>query len=93
MEAEARELKSKVLKPLQAEFEALEAKIAELEATQASLTKKLSDPAIVNDGSRFRQTTNEVEKTAKALETSYFRWGQLSDEIEKLNNKLGITGV
>jgi ATP-binding cassette subfamily F protein 3 len=90
IEAEQREIRSKVLKPLEAEFEALEAKIAELEGAQATLTTQLSNESVVNDPARFREVTNAVDKLAKSLETSYSRWGALSEEIERLRVKLGI---
>ena len=90
IEAEARELKSKVLKPLEAEFTVLEAKIAELEAAQATLTQQLSSEAVLENPGKLREVTNAVDKLAKSLETSYYRWGQLSDEIEKVKVKLGI---
>ena len=91
LDAEAREMKSKVLKPLEADFEALEKKIAELEGAQATLTQQLSTEAVTNDAAKLREVTNAVEKIAKALEASYFRWGELSDEIDKVKEKLGIT--
>ncbi len=91
LEAEAREMKSKVLKPLEAEFEALEKKIADLEGSQSTLTQLLSSEAVTNDPAKLREVTNAVEKIAKALESSYFRWGELSDEIDKVKAKLGIT--
>ncbi|MFT3991416.1 MAG: ABC-F family ATP-binding cassette domain-containing protein [Luteolibacter sp.] len=87
-EAEAREIRSKVLRPLETEFEALEAKIAELETSQAKLTADLSDDAVSSDAAKLREVTNAVEKTTKALEHSYSRWGELSDEIEKVKAKL-----
>jgi ATP-binding cassette subfamily F protein 3 len=90
IEAEAREIKSKVLKPLEVEFAALEVKIAETEAAQATLTQQLSSPAVINDPSKLREVSNAVEKLAKSLETSYSRWGALSEEIERLRTKLGI---
>jgi ATP-binding cassette subfamily F protein 3 len=90
IEAEARELKSKVLKPLEAEFTVLEAKIAELEAAQATLTQQLSSETVLENPGKLREVTNAVDKLAKSLETSYYRWGQLSDEIEKVKVKLGI---
>ena len=90
IEAEAREIKSKVLKPLEAEFEALETKIAELEGAQATLTQQLAGEAVANDPRKFREVSNAVDKLAKALEASYYRWGELSDEIEKVKAKLGI---
>ncbi|WAC21920.1 ABC-F family ATP-binding cassette domain-containing protein [Luteolibacter sp. SL250] len=88
-EAEARELRSKVLKPLETEFEALEIKIAELESEQAKLTEKLSDPAVSGDPTAFRNATNDVAKVGSALETSYSRWGALSEEIDRTKARLG----
>jgi ATP-binding cassette subfamily F protein 3 len=88
LEAEARELRSKVLKPLEAEFESLETKIAQLEKSQSEGTAKLSDPAIVSDADQFRSVSNEVAKIAAALETSYSRWGALSEEIERIKARI-----
>ena len=90
LEAEQREMKSKVLKPLEAEFESVEAKIAELEGAQATLTKQLSSDDVTGEPAKLREVTNAVDKVAKALESNYYRWGQLSDEIEKVKAKLGI---
>jgi ATP-binding cassette subfamily F protein 3 len=89
IEAEAREIKSKVLKPLETEFSALEIKIAELEAAQTTLTQQLSSEAVANNPGKLREVTNAVEKLAKSLETSYSRWGALSEEIDRLRTKLG----
>jgi ATP-binding cassette subfamily F protein 3 len=89
IEAEAREIKSKVLKPLETEFSALEIKIAELEAAQTTLTQQLSSEAVANNSGKLREVTNAVEKLAKSLETSYSRWGALSEEIDRLRTKLG----
>ena len=50
---------------IEAEFEALEIKIAELEGAQSTLTAQLSNDAVVNDPAKFRETTNAVEKLAK----------------------------
>jgi ATP-binding cassette subfamily F protein 3 len=90
IEAEQREIRSKVLKPLETEFAALEIKIAELEGAQATLTQQLSSEEVGNNPGKLREVTNAVDKLAKALETSYSRWGALSEEIERLRAKLGI---
>jgi ATP-binding cassette subfamily F protein 3 len=89
IEAEARELRSKVLKPLEAEFETLETKISEMEAAQATLTAGLSSPELAADSERFRQATNAVAKLTDSLEKAYTRWGALSEEIERTRAKLG----
>ncbi len=89
-EAEARETRNKVLKPLENELEALEAKIAEFESAQATLTAALSNPEIAADPDKFREATHAVATITTKLENSYSRWGELSDEIEKVKAKLGI---
>jgi ATP-binding cassette subfamily F protein 3 len=90
IEAEQREIRSKVLKPLETEFTALEAKIAELEGAQATLTQQLSSEEVSNNSGKLREVTNAVDKLAKSLEVSYTRWGALSEEIERIRVKLGI---
>jgi ATP-binding cassette subfamily F protein 3 len=90
IEAEQREIRSKVLKPLEAEFTILEVKIAELEAAQATLTAQLSSEQTSNNPGKLREVTNAVDKLAKSLEVSYTRWGALSEEIERLRTKHGI---
>jgi ATP-binding cassette subfamily F protein 3 len=91
-EAEAREMRNKLLKPLENELETLEKKIAELEAAQATLTAALSSEETAADPEKLRETSNAVSKITTALENSYSRWGELSDEIEKVREKLGIEG-
>jgi ATP-binding cassette subfamily F protein 3 len=88
IEAEARELRSKVLKPLEAEFASVEAKIAELEAAQATLTAGLSSPDLAADADKFRQATQAVAKITDALEKAYSRWGALSEEIDRMKARL-----
>lgn len=90
IEAEQREIKSKVLKPLETEFAALEIKIAEQEATQSKLTQQLSSSEVTENPGKLREVSNAVDKIAKALETSYSRWGALSEEIDRIRVKLGI---
>lgn len=88
IEAEARELRNKTLRPLQAEFETIEAKIAEMEAAQATLTASLSSADLVADAERFRAATHAVAGLTEALERAYTRWGELSEEIERIEARL-----
>jgi ATP-binding cassette subfamily F protein 3 len=89
-EALAREAKTKVLQPLEKELETLEAKIAEQEAAQATLTAALSSEEISGDPEKLRQTTNAVEKITKTLELAYTRWSSLTEEIEQVKAKHGL---
>jgi len=91
VEAEARELRSRILKPREVELAALEARITELEAAQVTLTQHLSSEACAANADLLRETSNAVENVTQGLETSYSRWGELSAEIETLRAKLGLT--
>jgi ATP-binding cassette subfamily F protein 3 len=88
VEAAAREARNKLLKPLEKELEVLESKIAEYEAAQGTLTTALSDPEIAANPERFREASQAVAVITTKLEHSYSRWGDLSDEIEKVKQKL-----
>jgi ATP-binding cassette subfamily F protein 3 len=89
-EAQAREAKTKILAPLEKELETLEAKIAEQEAAQVTLTAALSNQEISGDADKLRQTTNAVEKVTKTLELAYTRWSSLTEEIEQVKAKHGL---
>ena len=90
LEALAREAKTKVLQPLEKELETLEAKIAEQEAAQATLSSALSNEDVIGNPEKLRQTTNAVEKVAKTLELAYTRWSALTEEIEQVKEKHGL---
>jgi ATP-binding cassette subfamily F protein 3 len=82
LEADIRNQRNKVLKPLQEELESVEAKIAEMEKAQAALTQHLSSEEVASDPQKFRETTNAIEKIGKSLELSFSRWGELTAQIE-----------
>jgi ATP-binding cassette subfamily F protein 3 len=88
-DAELRQKRAQVLKPLENEFAAVEAKIAELEAAQTTLTDHLSDPVIAADPDKFRQASQAVANVTQSLEVAYSRWSELSDQIEALQAQLG----
>ncbi|MBB5352188.1 ATP-binding cassette subfamily F protein 3 [Haloferula luteola] len=87
-EAELRQKKAKLLKPLESELEQLETRIAELEGAQATLTQALSSDDVAADPDKLRQTANAVQQLTDKLEMAYSRWGELSDQIEKVQAEL-----
>ncbi|OYV05718.1 MAG: ABC transporter ATP-binding protein, partial [Verrucomicrobiales bacterium VVV1] len=89
LDAENRQKRTQVLKPLEDELGTLEKKIAELEAAQVTLTAHLSEPSVAGDPDQFRQATQAVANVTQGLENAYSRWGELSAEIETLTAKLG----
>ncbi|BCX49722.1 ABC transporter ATP-binding protein [Haloferula helveola] len=88
LEAELRQKRSRLLKPLESELETLESKISELEGAQATLTAALSSESVAADPDKLRETANAVQQITEKLDKAYTRWGELSDEIEKVRSTL-----
>ncbi|MCH7225202.1 ABC-F family ATP-binding cassette domain-containing protein [Haloferula sp. A504] len=88
-EAELRQKRSSVLKPLESELESLESAIAELEGAQATLTAALSSDEVAMDPDKLQQTGSAVQQVTEKLEKAYSRWGELSDEVERVRMSLG----
>ncbi|MBK1827950.1 ABC-F family ATP-binding cassette domain-containing protein [Haloferula rosea] len=89
LEAQKRQQRAQLLKPLESELETLEASIGEYEGAQATLTAALSSEEVASDPDKLQQTAAAVQQITEKLETAYSRWGTLSDEIEKVKEKLG----
>lgn len=89
LEADNRQKRNKVLKPLEEEFTKLEASIAEIEAGQATLTKHMEQPDVASDGDKMQEASIAYSSLTEKLEAAYSRWTEVSDEIEKLKSEVG----
>jgi len=88
LEAAARKKRNDVLKPLQSELEELEKGIAEYEAAQAALTAHMSSPETSGDADKMQQASSAYQALSEKLENTFSRWGEVSDQIEKLEAEL-----
>jgi len=88
LEADKRQKRNTVLKPLQKDLETTEAQIAQIEAAQATLTEQLNSPEVTGDPQKLQETTKAFQSLAKQLEKVYSKWTELSDSIEKLEAEL-----
>ena len=82
-EAELRQKRNKILKPLEDRLESLESRISELEEAKGTLTQHLEKPEIAGDAEELRKTTNAYQSLADQLEKAYSDWSTLSDEVEE----------
>ncbi len=87
-DAAIREKRNKVLKPLQAEFEAVETQISELETAQKTISAHLEKPEIVGNADELRKSTEAYDQVSQKLEKAYSQWEDLSASIEKLEAEL-----
>jgi ATP-binding cassette subfamily F protein 3 len=88
LEAEKRQKRTQVLKPLQTELESLENSIAEFESAQAALTQHMSEPETAGNAEKMQQASHAYQALSEKLENAYTRWGEINDLIEKLEKEL-----
>jgi len=86
-EAERRQKRYKRLKPLQEKLRALEADIERAEATKGELERAMSDPSFYADGSRVRDTMEKYKAIEEELHRAYYRWNDLTKEVEKADRE------
>lgn len=90
IEAEIRQKKSKLLRPLQQELEQLESNIALLEKDKKSITEQLNSPDNFADTDLILELTSRFQVTDKKLEAAYSRWSELSEQIEDCERAIEI---
>jgi ATP-binding cassette subfamily F protein 3 len=83
-EAEARNARRRVEKPLRDAVRAAETRIAEVEAVERAATQALADPRIYEDFSRARVHVEARQRAQSELEGLYAEWERLSAELERL---------
>lgn len=88
LDAEIRQQRNSVLKPLETELEALEKEIAEIEAAQSTMTKHMSKPEVATDGEKMQEASIAYQNLSDKLEKTYTKWTEVSDEIEKFKKNL-----
>ncbi len=86
VEAEARQARSQRMGPLKKEITRLEAKIAELEATQKSREAQLVDATFMANYDKSRPVLDAHAQTAAELEKAMARWEAASSELASLGS-------
>ncbi len=81
-EAEIRQKKSKLLKPLRDRVAVLESKVDELERLQKQTTLELSDPSVYADARRRNELLSAFEERRAALAKLTEEWEQKTLELE-----------
>ena len=86
-DAEIRQKRSSILKPLETELESLETQIADIESAQATLTQHMSSPEVATDGEKMQEASVAFQNLSEKLEKTYSKWTDTSDKIEKFNEE------
>jgi len=84
-EAEARNIRYRLEKPLRDRIQAVEARVAELELAEREATNALASPAIYDDFARARIHVETRQRAQAELAPLYAEWERLSGELERLS--------
>jgi ATP-binding cassette subfamily F protein 3 len=85
-EAEARNARYRLEKPLRDEIAALEARIATLEADEREATAALADPALYEDFARAKPFIERQRAAKDELETLYGAWEAAQEKLAALGD-------
>jgi ATP-binding cassette subfamily F protein 3 len=84
-EAEARNARYRLEKPLRDRIQAVEARVAELEQVEREATEALADPAIYEDFAKARVHVEARHRAQAELAPLYEEWERLSGDLERLS--------
>ncbi len=82
-EQERKKTKDKELRTLKRQLETIEAEIAQREQKKSETERLLVDPELYKKGDEAKAVSAEYKSVQKELEDAYWRWGKLSEQLEK----------
>lgn len=86
--AQAREMRNKIIKPLEKELARVEEEIAAADARKAEISAELEKPENMADNQRLMELTQEYQELERRSESLFTRWEDLSVEIERKTAEL-----
>ncbi len=87
IEAEKRNELSKRLRPLKEKLKKVEAEISEMESRRKEIEAMMADPEFYRNGEEAKSASIEYKELESKLEDEYFRWGELTDKIERITEE------
>jgi ATP-binding cassette subfamily F protein 3 len=86
LEAEERQRRYERTKPVQEKLEMLEQTIESKELEKNECEELMGDPEFYKDGERVRTVTARHKELEKQLAADYFRWNELTKELEQVRS-------
>lgn len=84
VEAEKRNELSRKLQPIKKELKAVEEEISRMENRRKEIEAMMANPEFYRNGEEAKKISVEYKELEGKLEDKYFRWGKLTEEIEKI---------
>lgn len=83
VDAEKRNELSRKLQPLKKELQTIEEEISRMENRRKEIETMMADPEFYKIGEEAKRISVEYKELEVKLENKYFRWGKLTEEIER----------
>ncbi len=87
IEAERRNELSRKLRPLKDELRKVEAEISKFEARRKEIEGLMADPEFYKDADGAKNASMEYKEIGSRLEDKYFKWGELTEKIERIEKE------
>ena len=87
LEAEERQRRYRKTKPVRDRIAKVEKQVEGLEAEKAHVEQLMADPDFYRDGERAKNTAARYKEIERLLADAYFRWNELTKELEKLSGR------
>ena len=88
LEAQQRQKLYNKTKPVKEKIAAIEKVVEQLEAQKLECEKLMGDPAFYHDAEKVKEVTHNYKTTEKALTDTYFKWNELTKELEKIEKSM-----
>ncbi len=85
-EQDRKKVKDKELRIMKRQLEAIEAEIAHHEQRKSEIERLLADPELYKKGDEVKTISAEYKSSQKELEDAYWRWGKVSEQMEKIQS-------
>jgi ATP-binding cassette subfamily F protein 3 len=90
IEAQKRQERARVLRPLQDKLKFVEEEIARLEEEKAGITRRMAEEGFGSDAEEVRMLTARYATVETSLEKVFTQWSDVSEEVERAEKALGV---
>lgn len=90
LEAEQRQRRYKITKPIQEKIAKMEKEIEQKEARKREIEELMGHPDFYKDGEKVKAVTEQYKNLEAELQSVYFRWGELTKELERVSGEMNV---
>lgn len=90
LEAEQRQRRYKITKPIKEKIAKMEKEIEQKEARKREIEELMGHPDFYKDGEKVKAVTEQYKNLEAELQSVYFRWGELTKELERVSGEMNV---